>query len=143
MPMDKDMICDLLHSLEGNHTLEKLELFAVDYDYLVRFKRSLDPMMAEFGSQQLLPVNPSQVKGDTKLGNVLRKNTSLKYLTLFFQLQNDELHDIEDNRTLERLLLPLEFQSECLFRDRISWVLTVCTSISLKIHDHNAYVQPL
>ena len=114
MPLDKDEVHDILHSLEDNHTLEKLELLKHGYTYSVLLRKM---GMSTFPTQS--PANLSGVKGGTKLSihNFLRRNTSLKHLTLFLELDEDELHDIvvslKDNHTLERLELPHEFHSVC------------------------------
>ena len=152
MTLDKNEVCDILHSLEDNHTLEKLEITDHDYFYqdyspnsdleddsdlnseseldsaqskdtpytpeeLVQndSRGSVEPM-TESASEPLPVANPSGVKGGTKFSNFLRRNTSLKELTLFLSLERDELHDIvqslRDNHTLEKLELPEEFKSE-------------------------------
>ena len=135
IPLDIDDVHDILHSLEENNTLEKLEL--TDHDYTKNYdwsyrprRRSLKPMRTELASEYLPAANPSGVKGGTRLGNFLRRNTSLKHLKLFFQLDNDEVHDIvesmEDNHTLEVLELSKEYRSLCSSMSkkepRISWI---------------------
>ena len=81
IPLDTDQVHCILHSLEENHTLEKLEI--MDYGYHTYYQL--------FGSVKLelaLPAaNPSGVKGGTRLGNFLRRNTSLKHLKLFFSIR--------------------------------------------------------
>ena len=113
------------HSLEDNHTLEKLQLCGLEYDYYIRAMQSQNRMTMQLACKQLSIVGHRQVEGATNLGNVLRRNTSLKHLTLFLHLCSDELHDIihslEDNHTLETLVLPCEYQTEDLPRPRISW----------------------
>ena len=135
IPLDKYDVHDILHSLEENSTLEKLEL--TDYDYIKYYHRfyrprcrSLKPMRTELASEHLPAASPSGVKGGTRLGNFLRRNTSLKHLKLFFRLDNDEVHDMvesmEDNHTLEVLELPDKYRS--LYSSmskkepRISWI---------------------
>ena len=133
IPLDIDDVHDILHSLEENSTVEKLEL--TDYDYTNSYhrfyrpeRRSLKPIRTELASEYLPAANPSRVKGGTRLGNFLRRNTSLKHLKFFFRLDNDEVRDIvesmEDNHTLEVLELSEEYQSLCssIKKDRISWI---------------------
>ena len=107
--LDKDEVHDILHSLEDNHTLEKLELFTRGH-LVPGGKRKTDKSTS---TEQSL-ANPSGVKGDNmhSMHTFLRRNTSLKHLTHFTQLDEVELHDIvhslKDNHTLERLELPPE-----------------------------------
>ena len=161
MTLDKNEVCDILCSLEDNHTLEKLEIReqyryrdqifvqslshtpdsdshthdskelelvedasdlnseseprSKDTSYTPEeFKLvqndslgSVEPMTES--TSEPLAANPSGVKGGA-ISNFLRRNTSLKELTLFLSLERDELHDIiqsfGDNHTLERLELP-------------------------------------
>ena len=185
MTLDKNEVCDILHSLEDNHTLEKLEITEDDYhdptfmysvqshshaqdsdshtldseelglvedDYLdsdLNSEPELDSTQSrdspytpeelvqndslgsvvESASEPLPTANPSGVIVGTKFSNFLRRNTSLKELTLFLSLERDELHDIVhslgDNHTLEKLKLSEEFKSEYSSMNiedpRISW----------------------
>ena len=136
VPLDIDDVHDILHSLEENNTLEKLEL--TDHDYTNNYdhwsyrprRRSLKPMRTELASEYLPAANPSGIKGGTRLGNFLRRNTSLKHLKLFFRLDDDEVRDMvesmEDNHTLEVLELSEEYRSLCssmsIKEPRISWI---------------------
>ena len=130
VPLDKDEVCDVLHSLEDNHTLEKLVVSLTSH-YRSRC-RFLKPVTTQLASEHLPAANPSRVKGGSRLGNFLRKNTSLKHLKLLFELDNDEVRDIvesmEDNHTLEVLELSEEYQylymcsSMSKEEPRISWI---------------------
>ena len=132
IPLDTDEVHYILHSLGENHTLEKLEL--IDYRYYEHYRLfgsvKLELALANLASARLRAANPSKVKGGTGLGNFLRRNTSLKHLKLFFELDNDEVRDImesmEDNHTLKVLELSEEYQSLCSSTSkkelRISWI---------------------
>ena len=125
IPLDTDEVHYILHSLEENSTLEKLEIMDYGYHTYYRLFGSVKP---ESASEHLPAANPSGVKGGTRLGNFLRRNTSLKHLKLFFRLDNDEVHDIvesmEDKHTLEVLELSEEYRYLCssIKKDRISWI---------------------
>ena len=118
MPLDQNEVHYILQSLEENNTLEKLEL--TDNDYTMWTPTQLASQAP----------NSSRVKGGTKLGNFIRRNTSVKNFKLFFPLDIDELHDmvhsLEDNHTLEELVLPKEYQAVYFFmakeEPRISWI---------------------
>ena len=114
---------DSAQSKDSPYTPEELEL--VENDSL----GTVEPM-TESASEPLPAANPSEVKDGTKFSNFLRRNTSLKELTLFVSLERDELHDIvqslRDNHTLEKLKLSKEFKSEYSSMNiedpRISWI---------------------
>ena len=97
IPLDKDEVHDILDSLKDNVSLEKMELYE-----------------KTFHSNHWIPNtsltdNTNRVKGGTKFSQILRGNTSLKELTLFIPLDEDEVHDIidslKDNHSLEELWL--------------------------------------
>ena len=103
----------------------------MDYGYRTRDQlfKSLTLALA-LASARLRAANPSGVKGGTRLGNFLRRNTSLKHLKLFFRLDNDEVRDMvesmEDNHTLEVLELSEKYRSlyssTSKEEPRISWI---------------------
>ena len=105
-------VCNILRSLENNHTLEKLEL-AEDHDLTSDynpdyFKQPVQQMKAQSVCEKS-QTNLIGVKGGIKLDPFLRTNTTLKKLKLVMSLDKDTicdiLHSLDDNRTLEKLEL--------------------------------------
>ena len=117
IPLHKDEVHDILDSLKDNVSLEKIELCELNkchYDLDI-FPYSLT-------------ANPSRLKGGTKFSHILSGNTSLKELTLFIPLDEDEVHDIidslKDNHSLEALWLFTRYQ--CYLPFSPPWELDKC-----------------
>ena len=103
----------MLHSLEDNHTL--IELALVDSDLL-------GPQMANI--VPLIPPDNILIRGYIELGNLLRRNASLKYIGLCvpMYINTYDLEEaLQDNHTLEILQLGPHCYEE-LDDPRIMWM---------------------
>ena len=141
MTLDKNEVGDILHSLEDDHTLERLEIREHDYLYQdysptdLNSESELDSVQSKdspYTPEELelvendslgtvepmtesasepLPAIPSGVNGSS-ISNFLRKNTSLKELAFLFSSDRDELHDIVQSLGDNHTLEKLELPEE-------------------------------
>ena len=122
-PLATDVVNLLVRTVLSPSSLHRVEIYGCEYplDGIETISDSIiylafnPPFGVEVNTSHPLTPNPSTVKGGTKLSHILRRNTSMRELTLKIPLDEDEVHDIidslKDNRSLEWLVLPDQYHS--------------------------------